>query len=110
MEDHRTISIRCMPPIDPVLDVGYTGYRGRKLFKLFYQKTRTYGILFLYLYIINKRDMREAIKDLIIKWIVLSIALVVIPIAIAYYIDSTYISVGAVLVYGIFIACFFEIK
>lgn len=54
--------------------------------------------------------MREAIKDLIIKWIVLSIALVVIPIAIAYYIDSTYISVGAVLVYGIFIACFFEIK
>jgi len=110
MDDRSGISIRCIAWIDPLLDVGYKGYRGINFFKLFLEKTRTYGILFLYLYIINKRDMREAIKDLIIKMIVLTIALIVIPIAIAYYIDSTYISAAAVLVYGIFIACFFEIK
>ena len=110
MDDRRGISIRCIARSNRSLDVGYKGYRGIKYFKLFYQKTRTYGILFLYLYIINKRDMREAIKDLIIKAIVLTITMIVIPITIAYYIDSAYIGAAACLVYGIFIACFFEIK
>ncbi len=110
MDDRSGISICCIAWLDRSLDVGYTGYRGIKLFKLFYQKTRTYGILFLYLYIINKRDMREAIKDLIIKAIVLTIIMIVIPLCIAYYIDNSYIGAATVFVYGVFIACFFEIK
>ena len=110
MDDRSGISIRCIPWLDRSLDVGYKGYRGIKYFKLFYQKTRTYGILFLYLYIINKRDMREAIKDLIIKAIVLTCVMLVIPLCIAYYIDNWIIYIPVVFTYGIFIACFFEIK
>ena len=110
MDDRSGISICCIARLDRSLDVGYKGYRGIKYFKLFYQKTRTYGILFLYLYIINKRDMREAIKDLIIKAIVLTCVMLVIPLCIAYYIDNLYIYIPVVFTYGIFIACFFEIK
>ncbi len=54
--------------------------------------------------------MREAIKDLIIKAIVLTCIMIVIPLCIAYYIDNSYIGAAPVFVYGVFIACFFEIK
>ncbi len=54
--------------------------------------------------------MREAIKDLIIKAIVLTCVMIVIPLCIAYYIDNWIIYIPVVFTYGIFIACFFEIK
>ena len=110
MDDRSGYSICCIAWIDLLLDVGYIGYRGINFLKLFYQKTRTYGILFLYLYIINKRDMREAIKDLVIKAIVLTILLIVIPIAIAYYIDIAYIALPVLFIYGSFIALITDIK
>ena len=59
MDDRSGISIRCIAWLDRSLDVGYKGYRGINFFKLFYQKTRTYGILFLYLYIKNERYERS---------------------------------------------------
>ena len=56
MDDRSGYSICCIAWLDRSLDVGYKGYRGINFFKLFLEKTRTYGILFLYLYIIiNKR-------------------------------------------------------
>ncbi len=56
------------------------------------------------------RDMREAIKDLIIKAIVLTIIMIVIPLCIAYYIDSAYIALPVMCIYGIFIAMITDIK
>ena len=110
MDDRSGISICCIAWIDILLDVGYTGYRGINFFKLFYQKTRTYGILFLYLYIINKRDMREAIKDLIIKAIVITIIMIVIPIAIMYCIKDPLILWPVCIIYATFVALITDIK
>ena len=95
--------------MDRSLDVGYTGYRGINFFKLFPEKSRTYGFLFLYL-CIRLRDMKEAIKDLLIKAIVLTILLIVIPIGVAYYIDSAYIALPVLFIYGSFIALITDIK
>jgi len=107
MDDRRGISICCIAWIDPLLDVGYKGYRGINFFKHFYQKTRTYGILFLYL-CIRLRDMKEAIKDLLIKAIVLTIIMIVIPIGVAYYISNPYVLYPVVLLYGAVIALIFD--
>jgi hypothetical protein len=56
------------------------------------------------------RDMRKAIKDLLIKAIVLTILLIVIPLSVAHYIDNIYIVAPVVFVYGAFIALITDIK
>lgn len=54
--------------------------------------------------------MMEAIKDMLIKAIVLTILLILIPIGIAYYIDSMYIALPVMFIYGSFIAFITDIK
>ena len=54
--------------------------------------------------------MKEAIKDLLIKAIVLTILLIMIPIGVAYYIDSAYIALPVLFIYGSFIALITDIK
>ena len=54
--------------------------------------------------------MKEAIKDLLIKAIVLTILLIVIPIGIAYYIHIPYIALPVLFIYGSFIALITDIK
>jgi len=54
--------------------------------------------------------MREAIKDFIIKAIVLTCIMILIPIGIAHYIDSMYIALPVMFAYGSFIALITDIK
>tara|TARA_X000001382_G_C3151245_1_gene173056 strand:+ start:271 stop:444 length:174 start_codon:yes stop_codon:yes gene_type:complete len=56
------------------------------------------------------RDMKEAIKDLLIKAIVLTILMIVIPIGVAYYISNPYILYPVLFIYGSFIALIADIK
>lgn len=114
MDDRRGISIRCIARLDRSLDVGYKGYRGIKYFKLFYQKTRTYGILFLYLYIIsNKRDMKlpfemKFIMQLLLAAICIVLFMVVIPVVVSLYIGNLYILYPVMFLYGCAIALIFN--
>ncbi len=109
MDDRSGYSICCIAWLDRSLDVGYIGYRGINFFKLFHEKSRTYGFLFLYL-CIRLRDMKEAIKDLLIKAIVLTIIMIVIPLGVVYYISNPYISLSILFAYGSFIAMITDIK
>ncbi len=54
--------------------------------------------------------MKEAIKDLLIKAIVLTILMIVIPIGVAYYISNPYILYPVLFIYGSFIALIADIK
>jgi hypothetical protein len=54
--------------------------------------------------------MREAIKDLIIKAIVLTIIMIVIPIAVMHYIKEPLILWPVLFIYGSFIALITDIK
>jgi hypothetical protein len=56
MNDRIGISIRCMLWIDPLADERVWWLDDQKFSKLFCQKIRTYGLLFLYL-CIRLRDM-----------------------------------------------------
>jgi|TARA_R100000479_G_scaffold125036_1_gene64813 hypothetical protein len=54
--------------------------------------------------------MKEAIKDLLIKAIVLTIIMIVIPLGVVYYISNPYISLSILFAYGSFIAMITDIK
>ena len=56
------------------------------------------------------RDMRETPKNMLIKAIVLTCLLIVIPLSVAHYIDNIYITAPMAFVYGAIIAVITDIK
>ena len=81
--------------------------------KLFLDFSRTYGILSLYLYIINKRNMKlpfemKFIMQLLLAAICIVLFMVVIPVVASLYIGNLYILYPVMFLYGCAIALIFN--